>query len=151
MKESNFIKTPRFCFKNVEFFLGGFTLVEIMIVVAIIALLASIAISNLLRARRAANDVYAQATLKAISTSCETFAIIHSGNYPVVMNDLITTSPPILRVDYTAALTGGYNFTCPTFADTGYICAATPVSCNSSGTRIFTISTGSVIAEVACS
>ncbi|RKY34762.1 MAG: pili assembly chaperone, partial [Candidatus Duberdicusella sinuisediminis] len=41
----------------------GFTLVEIMIVVAIIALLAAIAIPNLLRARLNANDSAAKADL----------------------------------------------------------------------------------------
>ena len=51
----------------------GFTLVEIMIVVAIIALLAAIAIPNLLRARVSANDALAQSTLRAISTAAETF------------------------------------------------------------------------------
>jgi len=47
----------------------GFTLVEIMIVVAIIALLAAIAIPNLLRARLNANETAAQATLATISSS----------------------------------------------------------------------------------
>ena len=44
----------------------GFTLVEIMIVVAIIALLAAIAIPNLLRARHNSNEAAAQASLRTI-------------------------------------------------------------------------------------
>jgi len=52
----------------------GFTLVEIMIVVAIIALLAAIAIPNLLRARLNANDAAAKASLQALVTAIESYA-----------------------------------------------------------------------------
>jgi len=44
-----------------------------MIVVAIIALLAAIAIPNLLRAKISANDALAQSTLRALSTVAETY------------------------------------------------------------------------------
>ena len=53
----------------------GFTLVEIMIVVAIIALLAAIAIPNLLRARHNANESAAIASLRTISTAMESFRV----------------------------------------------------------------------------
>ena len=45
----------------------GFTLVEIMIVVAIIALLAAIAIPNLLRARLSAQETAAAAALHTVA------------------------------------------------------------------------------------
>ena len=71
----------------------GFTLVEIMIVVAIIALLAAIAIPNLLRARLTANESAAQATLRTISTALETYAAAHNGAYPTDESNLTNVTP----------------------------------------------------------
>lgn len=50
---------------------AGFTLVEIMIVVAIIALLAAIAIPNVLRGRTTANESAAIGNLRALVSSLE--------------------------------------------------------------------------------
>jgi prepilin-type N-terminal cleavage/methylation domain-containing protein len=51
----------------------GFTLVEIMIVVAIIALLAAVSIPNFLRVRVNANEVAAINSLKTLGTAMESF------------------------------------------------------------------------------
>jgi len=129
----------------------GFTLVEIMIVVAIIALLAAIAIPNLLRARITANQTAAQATLKTISTAAESYASANNGNYPgaTVAADLVNVTPPYLNEDYTDATRNGYTFACGTWAVTGYSCTATPAQPGTSGTRTYTITTGAVMTDAA--
>src|SRR6202011_851330 len=63
---------------------AGFTLVEIMIVVAIIALLAMIAIPSFLRAReRTRRTVFINA-LRVARDACDTFVIEHNGWPPDV-------------------------------------------------------------------
>lgn len=129
----------------------GFTLVEVMIVVAIIALLAAIAIPNLLRARVNANEANAQATLRTISTGAESYAAANNGNYPTAVSVLTGATPPYLNADYTASVTNGYNFTCGTMSASAYNCTATPATCNTTGTRAYTITTGAILTSAACS
>jgi len=59
----------------------GFTLVEIMIVVAIIALLAAIAIPNILRGRTSANEAAAIGNIRALVTSMEMYRSVNN-RYP---------------------------------------------------------------------
>ncbi len=60
---------------------SGFTLIEIMIVVFIVSLLLSIVVVEGLRLRKMANEMNAQANLKAIATSFEVYAAAHDGSY----------------------------------------------------------------------
>jgi type IV pilus assembly protein PilA len=59
---------------------NGFSLIELLIVVAIILVIAAIAIPNLMRARMAANDASAAASVRSINTA----EIAYSGAYPTI-------------------------------------------------------------------
>lgn len=122
----------------------GFTLVEIMIVVLIVALLAALAIPNLLRARVNANDAVAKAALKSISTSLESYATINNF-YPPDTTSLVNVTPPYLGVDYFSGIHSGFSFTIALTSQT-YSATATPTSPNL-GSGSFTITTGGVLTE----
>ncbi len=122
----------------------GFTLVEIMIVVAIIALLAAIAIPNLLRAKISANDALAKGKLRTLSTASETFATTQAGNYPSNIASLTGATPPYLSEDPCGQTMSGYTYTC-TFTVGGYTFIATPVTVGTSGTATYTMTTGGVL------
>ena len=127
----------------------GFTLVEIMIVVAIIALLAAIAIPNLLRAKMTSNDALAKATLRAMSTAAESYGTANNGNYPGNESSLTGATPPYLNSAYCANSVGsglaGYIYNCSGMSTSGYTITATPVSVGSSGSTTETITTGGVL------
>jgi prepilin-type N-terminal cleavage/methylation domain-containing protein len=69
---------------------GGFTLVEIMIVVAIIALLAAIAVPNFLRARKRSQATRILEDLRIIDSAIDQYAIENnkSGGDGVVWTDI---------------------------------------------------------------
>ena len=124
---------------------SGFTLVEIMITVAIIALLAAITVPNLIRARVTANDTTAKAALKAISNALESYIGTNS-TYPPNTAALIGVAPPYLSKDYFTGTYNGFSFNVDTLTDYQYQFTAIPQSSNF-GTRSFTISTGGVLVE----
>ena len=69
----------------------GFSLIELLIVVAIILIIAAIAIPNLLRARIAANESSAVSSLRTINTA----EVTYQSAYPLVgyAADLISLGP----------------------------------------------------------
>jgi type IV pilus assembly protein PilA len=64
----------------------GFSLIELLIVVAIILIIAAIAIPNLLRAKMAANEASAVATLRTLNTSIVAFQTTYATDPALLAN-----------------------------------------------------------------
>ncbi len=123
----------------------GFSLIELLIVVAIILIIAAIAIPNLMRSKMAANEASAVASLRTLNTSSVSFSTTY-GMYPSALSNLAPSSTPSSTsadlIDNVLALgtKSGYNFTwgLPSggVAGTNYKINADPVS-SSTGQRHF--------------
>lgn len=133
----------------------GFSLIELLIVVAIILIIAAIAIPNLLRAKMAANESSAVASLREIRTADTSYySTFPTIGYAVQLADLGGASPctpaaaSACLLDNTLATaapgTGGksgYGFTAVGLAAGGlnsdYVAGGVPITHGSSGTRDF--------------
>ena len=134
----------------------GFTLVEIMIVVAIIALLAAIAIPNVLRGRTTANESAAIGNTRAIVSSLEMFRSVNNvypnnaanafrtGLYGADCAAATVPVPDFGPPSFCIADGGtvqGYNWTyVGVVAGTTYTMLAVPTTLNRTGTRSFVAS-----------
>src|SRR6202051_4475100 len=65
----------------------GFSLIELLIVVAIILIIAAIAIPNLLRSKMVANEASAVGTLRTLNTAAVTYSVTYGG-YPSALSKL---------------------------------------------------------------
>ena len=124
----------------------GFSLIELLIVVAIILIIAAIAIPNLLRARIAANEASAVSSLRTMNTACIEYNTNFNA-YPTSLTNLApvasgstptSTSADLLDATLTTSPfdKSGYQFT---FAGTGivYSIKADAMSQNTTGVRHF--------------
>ena len=103
----------------------GFSLLELLIVVAIILIIATIAIPSLLRSRQAANESAAVANIRTINTAEVTYLSSSGGNYGSM---LAMISAKLLDDTFTATK-AGYNYSVvATGAD--YTVTAFPASTN---------------------
>ena len=127
----------------------GFSLLELLIVVAIILVIAAIAIPNLLRARIAANEASAVGSLRSLNTA----QITYDSSYPTVgfattLASLagVNCAPPgssgacLIDTQLASGSKSGYSFTEGGLSGTPnatYQFRADPLSPNTTGVRYF--------------
>ena len=103
----------------------GFSLLELLIVVAIILIIATIAIPSLMRSRQAAQESSAVAQIRTINTAEVTYLSANGGAYGSIPQ-LITQG---LIDNRFAGSVSGYNFTVEA-SSTDYTASARPSSVN---------------------
>ncbi len=129
---------------------NGFSLIELLIVVAIILIIAAIAIPNLVRSKIAANEASAVNSIRAITTAETAYA--SSYPYAGYTCNLLYLGPPasgspatstaagILDSVLAAGTKAGYTFSISGCAGTpaaNYHSSAVPLSVGATGTRSF--------------
>ena len=148
----------------------GFSLIELLIVVAIILIIAAIAIPNLLRAKIAANQASAVGSLRTMSSAEETFSSTYSDGFTLSLTQLggpagsgscvnaglideVLSTAPFQKSGYkylftangTVALTAGVPAACGVSGDTGFTVSATPITLGSTGTASYCVDETGVV------
>ena len=141
---------------------SGFTLVEIMIVVAMIALLAAIAIPNVLRGRVSANEAAAIGNLRSLTSGLEMYRSVFASYPDAWQADMYTTPTPdygpasfnLLMAGGAASQVQGYQWTyTPTGAEPNvsvFTITAVPATVPSTGTRGFFADETGVLRHCSC-
>lgn len=128
----------------------GFSLIELLIVVAIILIISAIAVPNLLRSRMAANEASAVGSIRAINTSAVEYSSTYPNQgFPATLGALGGVSPcpgatqaAACLIDNVLALgtKSGYTFVWTGDGATpsvGYTLTGTPVTVGTTGQRMF--------------
>src|SRR5580692_202775 len=84
----------------------GFSLIELLIVVAIILIIAAIAIPNLLRSKMAANEASAVASLRTLNTVIVEYSTTYATDPPNLSSLQPATTPSSTSADLVDSLLG---------------------------------------------
>jgi type IV pilus assembly protein PilA len=135
---------------------SGFSLIELLIVVAIILIIAAIAIPSMLRSRMAANQSTAVANLRTIISATVSYSVTYANGYPpslsalggvegvpatcnaAILIDPILSTAPFQKTGYQFTLKGdqGSVANSPagcTAGSVGYVLSASPLTVGLSG------------------
>ena len=149
----------------------GFSLIELLIVVAIIPIIAAIAIPNLLRSRMAANEASAVGSIRTMNTAAISYNSTYGNGFPPSMNaigndgttTISCTNAELVDTVLTGGTKSGYTFilshglaanvlnstssSCSGgygYSD-GYMVTAVPVTVGTTGQRSFCTDASGVI------
>ena len=134
----------------------GFSLIELLIVVAIILIIAAIAIPNLLRSRMAANEASAVGSLRTLNTAAVTYSTTYGIGYPATLATLgpaataSSTTADLIDSVLSAGVKSGYSFSFSAATAVGgsinqYAITATTSNAGVTGQRSFFTNESGVI------